>query len=145
MAIRASHNNRGKGRNNSGEGEGVFSSRARDERRRAVVVAAAVGTTNAGAGETTLNSLITEVIFREIVLLDSRVTMRTPLIMIILTGLVQSTARYPYHWHLLHLAMGPILKIFCLGPLFLLSISMFLPLTSVLSRDGTVPRPMRLH
>ena len=53
----------------------------------AVAVAATVGTTAAIARETMLNFLITGVISEEIALSDSRATMRTPLTMIILTGL----------------------------------------------------------
>ena len=57
---------------------------------------AAAGTTTVVAGETTLNSLITGVIYGEIALSDSRVIIGTPLIIAILTGLVQSTPRCPY-------------------------------------------------
>jgi len=59
-------------------------------------VVAAAGTTTVVAGETTLNSLITGVIYGEITLSDSRVTIGIPLIIAILTGLGQSTARCPY-------------------------------------------------
>ena len=57
---------------------------------------AAAGTTGTVAGETTLNSLIMRVIFREITLSDSRATVETLLIMTILTGLMHSKARCPY-------------------------------------------------
>ena len=77
-------------------------------------------------------------IFKEIALSDSGATVGTPSMMIIFIGLVQSTARYPYPWHLLHLATGPILKIFFLVHLFLLSILMLLSLTSILSGGGRV-------
>ena len=46
---------------------------------------AAIGTTAVIAGETTLNSLITGVISREISISDSRATMGAPLIMANLT------------------------------------------------------------
>jgi len=85
------------------------------------------------AGETTLNSLITGVIPGEIVLSDSRATMRISLIMTNLTGLVQSTVVCTYSWYLLHLVTVLILKSFFFVPLFLLSCSAFLPLTSFLS------------
>jgi len=81
------------------------------------------------AGETTLNFLITGVVFREIALSNSRTTVETPLIMTVLIELVQSTAICLYSWHLVHLATVLILKIFFLGPLFMLSISAFLSLT----------------
>ena len=110
------------------------------EKDEVVVVAVTTGTTVV-AGETTLNCLITGAILGEIALTDSWATVETLLIMTILTGPMQPTAIYPYPWHLLHLATMLILKIFFLGPLFLLYISTFLSLTSLLS-GGT--RLMRL-
>ena len=91
-------------------------------------MAVVVGTTTAVAG--TLNFLIARIITEEITLSDSGATMGTPLTMVILTGLLRSTTICPYPSHLLHLAAALILKIFFLVPLFLLSISAFLSLTS---------------
>ena len=46
--------------------------------------------------KTTLNSIITRVILKEITLLDSEATMETSFIMVILIGLVHSIAICPY-------------------------------------------------
>jgi len=51
------------------------------------------------AGGTTLKSLITWVIYEEIVLSDSGATIRTPLIKVILKRLMQSIVICPYLWH----------------------------------------------
>ena len=137
MAIRACQDSRRmEGATTSGGGEGGVGSKAKKGKRPAVVVAAAAGTTIVVGGETTLCFLITRVPGE--VFLESGATMRTSLIIAILTGLVQSTAICLYPWHLLHLAMVLILKIFFLVPLFLLSISTFLPLTSFLGGSGRV-------
>ena len=48
---------------------------------------------------------------------DSVATMRTLLTIIMLTGLVQSTTRCLYSWHLMHLATWPILRILFFGTL----------------------------
>ena len=72
------------------------------KKRQAIVVAAVAETTTAVAGKAILNFLITGVIHGEIMLSKLRATIETPLIMAILTGLVQSTAICTYPWHLLH-------------------------------------------
>jgi len=74
---------------------GRVGNRAKEEKGWVVVVAATIGTTTALVGEIILNSLITGVIFEEIALSNLGATVKTLLIMIILTRLVQSTIRCP--------------------------------------------------
>ena len=77
----------------SSGGEDGVGSRAQERKGRTVVVTTAVGTTVAIAGETTLSFLIRGVIFEEIALLDLWALLGTLLIVIILTGLVQTYSR----------------------------------------------------
>jgi len=85
-----------KGATTSGRGENGECNKARERDERALVMAVAAVRSTAVAVRTTLNSLIMEVIFEEIALSNSKVTVRTPLIRTILKGLVQSAAICPY-------------------------------------------------
>ena len=81
VATRTCHDTRGKrGSNNKWRSKRWSWHQSQGKERIVVNYVATAGTTVAIAGRTTLNSLITRVIFKEIALSNSGATMRTPLI-----------------------------------------------------------------
>ena len=92
MAIRAGNDNRGRRRGGKGWRPELATTvgKRREQQEvvesggQAIVVAVTERTSVAVADETTLNSLITRVILREIVISDSGATKRTALVMAIL-------------------------------------------------------------
>ena len=81
--------------NNNESGEGSVGSRAGRGKGQTIFVVATKRTIAIAVGEATLNSLITGVTFREVVLLGLGASMETFLVMTILNGLGQLAATYP--------------------------------------------------